>query len=80
MFQKINNISFDAPPHSLKNSNASLKVNTSKEEGIIIHSLVHNTSGVEGFAKVPGWGLRQMTSESIIHKNLYKPNNKLISV
>jgi len=29
--------------------------------------LVCNTSGVEGHVGVPGWGLGQMTSESIIH-------------
>jgi hypothetical protein len=27
-----------------------------------------------------GWGLGQMTSESIIHINLHKPNNKLICI
>jgi hypothetical protein len=35
--------------------------------------------GVEGRARVMGCGLRQVTSKSIIHTNLHKPNNKLVS-
>ncbi len=79
MFQKLNNILFDAPPHSLKDSNASLKVNTSKE-GVGICSLVRNTSRVEGHAKVLRWGLRRMINKAIIHIDLHKPDNKLVSV
>jgi hypothetical protein len=37
----------DAPPHFLKDSNASLKVKTT-EKGVTICSLVCNTLGVEG--------------------------------
>jgi len=37
----------DTPPYSLKNSNASPKVKITKE-GIGVHSLIHNTSRVEG--------------------------------
>ncbi len=48
---------FDAPPHSLKDSNASPKVKTMEEKGARLHSLVHNTLGVEGHARVLGWGL-----------------------
>ncbi len=77
MFQKINNILFNTP-HSLKNSNASLKVKTT-EKGIGVCSIVCNTSGIEGCARAPGWGLKRMTSESIIHTNLHKPNNKLVN-
>jgi hypothetical protein len=35
--------------------------------------------GVEGHARPPGWGLGRVTSNSIIHTNLHKPNNKLVS-
>jgi hypothetical protein len=68
----------DAPPHSLKDSNASLKMKT-MEEGIGVHSLTHNTSGVKGRAGASRWGLGRMTSGSIIHMGLHKPNNKLVN-
>jgi hypothetical protein len=35
--------------------------------------------GVEGHAGPPGWGLGRVTSNSIIHTNLHKLNNKLVS-
>jgi len=44
-----------APPHSLKNSNVSLKVKTSKEK-IEVCSLAHITLGEEGHAGALGWG------------------------
>jgi hypothetical protein len=44
-------------------------VKTTKEEGVEIHFRAHNISGVEGHARVLGWGLRRMTSELIIHTN-----------
>jgi hypothetical protein len=44
-----------------------------------VHTLSHSTSGVEGHVRALGWGLRRMTSESIIHMNLHRPNNKLVS-
>ncbi len=34
----------DAPPHSLKNSNASLKVETTEEKRVGVCSLIHNIS------------------------------------
>ncbi len=40
--------SLDAPPNSLKNSNACPKVKTMKEKGVGVHSLDCNTSGVRG--------------------------------
>ncbi len=70
----------DAPPHSLKNSNVNPKMETTKEERVGVCSLTRNTSRVKGCAKASKWGLRQMTSESIIHMNLHRTNNKLISV
>jgi hypothetical protein len=50
-----------------------------EEERIEVRSLTRNTSGVKGRARAPRCGLGGMTSESIIHTNLYKPNNKLIN-
>jgi hypothetical protein len=35
--------------------------------------------GVEGHVKTPRWGLGIMTSKSIIHTDLHKLNNKLVS-
>jgi hypothetical protein len=69
----------DAPPHSLKDSNASSKAKITKEERIEVHSLIGNTLGVEGHARAPRCELGQMTSEPIIHANLHKPNNKLVN-
>jgi hypothetical protein len=68
----------DTPPHSLKDSIASPKVETMEEEGIGLRSLVHSTSGVERHVGASGWGLGQVTSESIIHTDMHKPN-KLVS-
>jgi hypothetical protein len=55
------------------------KVKTIKGQGIKAHSLAHNISGVDGRAGALGWELRQVTSGSIIHMDLHKPNNKLVS-
>jgi hypothetical protein len=68
----------DAPPHSLRDANASPKVETTNE-GIRIRSLAHSTSRVGGRVGILGWGLGQMTSGLIIPMNLHKPNNKLVS-
>jgi hypothetical protein len=54
---------YDAPPSFLMDSTLSPKVKTSEGEGIGVHSLIHNTSGVERRARVPGWGLRKLTSK-----------------
>jgi hypothetical protein len=67
-----------APPHSLKDSNASPKMKTTKEI-VGVHSLVCNISKVEGCARALGWGLGKMTSGSIIHIDLHKPNTKLVN-
>jgi len=70
---------YDAPPHSLKDSNASPKMKTMKKEGVAVRSLVRNTLGVKRHAKPLGWGLKRMTNGLIIHIDLHKPNNKLVS-
>jgi hypothetical protein len=69
----------DAPPNSLKDSNANSKMKIMKEKGVGVCFLIHNTSGVKRMSGTPKWGLRQVTSESIIHIDLHKPNNKLVS-
>jgi hypothetical protein len=43
----------DTPPHSLKDSNASLKMKTTEKERVKVHSLVRNTSKVEGHVRAP---------------------------
>jgi hypothetical protein len=68
----------DAPPNSSINSTMSPKVKIS-ERGVGVHFLIHNISWVEGRIGALRWRLRRMTSGSIIHTNLHKPNNKLIS-
>jgi hypothetical protein len=45
----------DAPPNSLMNSTASPKVKTAKVKGIRARSMAHNTLGVKGCARTPGW-------------------------
>jgi hypothetical protein len=70
---------YDAPPHSLKDSNASSKMKTTEKEKIEICSLICNASRVDGHVGAPRCGLGRMTSESIIHANLHKPNNKFVS-
>jgi hypothetical protein len=49
------------------------------KEGVGVNSLINSTLGVEGCAIALGWGLRQVTSESIIHTDLHNQNNKLVS-
>jgi hypothetical protein len=69
----------DAPPSSLMDLTTSPKVMTKKGETVGAHSLVCNTSEVEGCVGALGWGLGRLTSKSITHTNLHKPNNKLVS-
>jgi hypothetical protein len=55
------------------------KVKITEEERVGVRSLTRNISGVRGCVGVVRWGLRQMISGSIIHMNLHKLNNKLVS-
>jgi len=48
------------------------------EERVGVHSLVCSTSGVEGHVGALGSKLGILTSKSIIHTDLHKPNNKLV--
>jgi len=68
----------DAPPNSLIDLNANPKVKTT-EKGVRVRSLGRNTFGVEWCVRALGWGLGQVTNMSIIHIDLHKPNNKLVS-
>jgi hypothetical protein len=43
------------------------------------HSLARNISGVERRVGALEWGLGRLTSKSITHMDLHKPNNKLIN-
>jgi hypothetical protein len=70
----------DAPPSSLRDSTLSPKMKTSEREGIGASSLARNTSGVEGCVGALGWGLGRLTSKTITHMDLYKPNNKSVNV
>jgi hypothetical protein len=68
------------PQNSLIDSNANPKMETIKEKKVRVRSLVRNIlGGGGGRVGVLGWGLRQMTSESIIHIDVHKPNNKFIN-
>jgi len=61
-------------------STSSPKVKTTEGEGVEAHSSGCSTSGVEGHVGAPGWGLGRLIIMSIIHIDLHKPNNKLVSV
>jgi hypothetical protein len=69
----------DTPPNSLVDLIASPNVKTTKGWRVQVCSLVCSTLGVEGRVRAPRLGLGRMTSESIIHQNLHKPNNKLVN-
>jgi hypothetical protein len=55
------------------------KVKIAKGKRVGAHSLVRNTLGVEGHAIALKWRLGRLTSKSITHTNLHKPNNKLVN-
>jgi hypothetical protein len=59
---------------------ASPKMKTSEGEGVGARSLARNISRVEGHVGALRWGLGRLTSKSIIHMDLHKPNNKLINM
>ncbi len=51
---------------------------TTEGEGVGGRSLARNISKLEGHARALGWGLARLTSKSIIHTELHKPNDKLV--
>jgi hypothetical protein len=70
---------FDAPRNSRIDSTTSPKVKTTKGQGVGACSLAHSISEVNEHVGALGCGLRQVTSGSIIHIDLHKLNNKLVS-
>jgi hypothetical protein len=60
-------------------STASPKMKTMEKKGVGTRSLAHNTSWVEGRVGAPRWGVGGLTNNSIIHMDLHKLNNKLVS-
>jgi hypothetical protein len=78
-FSSFHLISINTPSSSLMDSITSPNVKTTKGEKIRAHSLICNTSRVEGGVGALGWGLRKLISKSIIHTELHKPNNKLVN-
>jgi hypothetical protein len=69
----------DAPPNSLMDSIVSPKVKTKKRKVVGVCSLAYNTLGLKGCVGAPRWGLKRLTSKSITHTDLHKPNKKLVS-
>jgi hypothetical protein len=69
----------DAPPNFLIDSIASRKVKTTKWKIVGVRSLACSILGVEGHIGALRWGLGRVTSGSIIHTDLHKPNNKLVN-
>jgi hypothetical protein len=55
------------------------KVKIMEGKGVRVCSLARKILGVEECAGVPGWGLGRFKSKLIIHTDLHKPNNKLVS-
>ncbi len=70
---------FWCTPKLFDRLNFKSKVKTTKGWRVGARFLAHSTSGVEGRVGTPGWRLGRETSESIIHTNLHKSNNKLVN-
>ncbi len=68
------------PPSSLMDSTVNPKMKTTEGERVGACPLACSTLGVERRVGAMGWGLGRLTSKSIIHTNLHKPNDKLLSV
>jgi len=49
-------------------------------EGVGVRFLAYNTLMIEKHVETLGWGLGRVTSRLIIHTDLHKPKNKLVSV
>jgi len=45
------------------------------ESRVVARSLARSTLGVERCAGAPRWGLGKVTSKSITHMDMHKPNN-----
>jgi hypothetical protein len=69
----------DAPASSLMDSTANPKVKTTKGEIVECVPWFVALWGVQGCVRTLGWGLGGLTSNSITHMDLHKPNNNLVS-
>jgi len=58
-------------------ANPNVKIAEGERVGAL--SLIRNILGVEGRARAPRWGLGRLTINLIIHNDLHKLNNKLVS-
>jgi hypothetical protein len=67
------------PQNSLVDSTMSLPGENNGRIMSWVHFLLHSTPKLHGHVKASGWRLGRMTSASIIHIDLHKPNNKLVS-
>jgi hypothetical protein len=67
-------------PKLLDRFNYESKGKNNKRKRSWAHSLARTTLGVKGGVGASGGGLGRLTSNSITHTNLHKPNNKLVSV
>jgi hypothetical protein len=79
LYNGCNGWEYDTPPSSLMNSIVNPKVKITKGEGVGVCSLARSTSKVEGRVGALGCGLGKLTSNSITHMDLHKPNHKLVS-
>jgi len=70
----------DTPPSSLMDSTMNPKVKVAEGEKVRARALACNISRVKGRARTPKWRLGRLTSKSITHTNLHKPNIKFVSV
>jgi hypothetical protein len=70
---------FDAPLNSLINSISSWRWKQRKDKKLGYIPWLATFGGVEGHTGALRWELRRVTSKSIIHMDLHKPNNKLAS-
>ncbi len=61
-------------------STVSIKVKQQKDKELGYTPWLATLWGVEGRVGALGLGLARMTSESIIHMDMHKPNNKLVNV
>jgi hypothetical protein len=77
-YNGCNGWEYDTPPNSFMDSIAKPKVKTSKR-GVGVCSLACSTLGVKGRGGAPRWGLGILTSNSITHTDLHKPNHKVVS-
>jgi hypothetical protein len=79
ILNSLNFFVFDAFPNSLIYSwIVSLKLKRRKSKELGARSLAHNILGVEGHAGAPN-ETRKNDKHLIIHIDLHKPNNKLVS-